>query len=687
MLILEICTFISYGTSTYGQSTVEIRLRSDAPGAQFGLGTIYFDNVPYSLPITIRVSPGIYDIEASPPSGYRFDGWDTIGSVEVTSRTSIRTFARVFEGTSGILEMNLRPTDGSGGGGSSGATTSGSSGQLIERTLDLQSIPDSDTTSFDVARSIDYTNDGRKDAYVYIDLGSGGNRLSITMSVEGDDDIDMRLYRPDGNEASSSTSGTGSSESIAIDNPVSGRWRLHVYGYSISGSTANVSVSAGVSGSVTAPTTSGGSASSGQLTPNSSVSGSGTTIYSYQISVSSRVSLTLTMSSNPDFDMHTKWDGSRPSTSFYDCRPYNGAGSTETCERDLTAGTYYVLVNLYSGSGSYTLTLNTISSGGGVSGGVSSDDNDSPSNAVLLQIGGSYRGEISPAGDIDYYKFAAQAGNRYAIETLNLGSGMDTYIHLYSTNGVSEMAFDDDSGEGYASKLELTAPAAGTYYVKVRHYSSGTGSYDIRISLSLSSSILKTTPYSEDWTNGNKVEIGVSTADWWASADGQSGGGRAGALAEAGIAGAANAQAMYAMADYFTPSTSGEYRVTFVWRYEGLARVFDVPIPAGAFWGIFADLTTTVGPVGGSVVSNGQTIFRQEGGIIGLPQEIPISGTTNVSSRIYLESGSQYRFTIIFEDRVAISAVGIPGPSGPGAVVGVSIDLEGWLESVRIEPI
>jgi len=66
------------------------------------------------------------------------------------------------------------------------------------------------------------------------------------MSVERDDDIDMRLYDPRGSEAGSSTAGTGQSEQITVNNPASGVWKLHVYEFSIGGSTANVRVEARV---------------------------------------------------------------------------------------------------------------------------------------------------------------------------------------------------------------------------------------------------------------------------------------------------------------------------------------------------------------------------------------------------------------------------------------------------------
>ena len=68
-------------------------------------------------------------------------------------------------------------------------------------------------------------------------------------------------------------------------------------------------------------------------------------------------------------------------------------------------------------------------------------------------------------------------GVTYRIETLNLGWGMDTYLYLYDTDGTTELAHDDDSGEGLASLIVWTPPAVGTYYVEVRPYNSNSTAY------------------------------------------------------------------------------------------------------------------------------------------------------------------------------------------------------------------
>lgn len=75
-------------------------------------------------------------------------------------------------------------------------------------------------------------------------------------------------------------------------------------------------------------------------------------------------------------------------------------------------------------------------------------------------------------GDNDWVKFNAVADKEYTIETTNLGSGSDTYIYLYDTDGTTEITHDDDGGQGVASKIVWKCFQTGTYFVRIRHYDS-----------------------------------------------------------------------------------------------------------------------------------------------------------------------------------------------------------------------
>jgi alpha-tubulin suppressor-like RCC1 family protein len=89
--------------------------------------------------------------------------------------------------------------------------------------------------------------------------------------------------------------------------------------------------------------------------------------------------------------------------------------------------------------------------------------------------------------DQDWFKFNAQPGTKYRIETLNLASGVDTTLELYGTDATTLLATDNNSGGGKASKLEWQAASGGTYFVLVKQAvggSYGCGStYQIKISV------------------------------------------------------------------------------------------------------------------------------------------------------------------------------------------------------------
>ncbi|WP_322495786.1 M4 family metallopeptidase [Chloroflexus sp.] len=89
------------------------------------------------------------------------------------------------------------------------------------------------------------------------------------------------------------------------------------------------------------------------------------------------------------------------------------------------------------------------------------------------------------AGDQDWVRITTTAGNFYLFETANLDDRADTVITLFEPNGTTVIAENDDGGGGWASRLTWYAPADGTYYLRVRHYSSGVGGertgYDLRI--------------------------------------------------------------------------------------------------------------------------------------------------------------------------------------------------------------
>jgi len=86
---------------------------------------------------------------------------------------------------------------------------------------------------------------------------------------------------------------------------------------------------------------------------------------------------------------------------------------------------------------------------------------------------------LSPSGNT--HSVELTAGTHYLIETGALGGAADTVIELVRDGQV--LAQNDDAAPGdLSSRVELTAPATGTYEVRVRPYAPSTlGSYSLRV--------------------------------------------------------------------------------------------------------------------------------------------------------------------------------------------------------------
>ena len=67
--------------------------------------------------------------------------------------------------------------------------------------------------------------------------------------------------------------------------------------------------------------------------------------------------------------------------------------------------------------------------------------------------------------DQDWFAFYVKTGKTYQAYTENL-TGVDTYLEVFDKDG-SLVVEDDDSGGGFASKVEWQALYTGFYYIKV----------------------------------------------------------------------------------------------------------------------------------------------------------------------------------------------------------------------------
>lgn len=110
-------------------------------------------------------------------------------------------------------------------------------------------------------------------------------------------------------------------------------------------------------------------------------------------------------------------------------------------------------------------------------------NNSTPATATLLNAAETrINGNLYPNGDIDYYSFQANAGDRIYAATMtsfSAGNSTDSQLTLIASDGTTIIEFDDDNGI-YASLSSsiagATIPATGTYYLRVNDFTSGTTS-------------------------------------------------------------------------------------------------------------------------------------------------------------------------------------------------------------------
>jgi len=115
--------------------------------------------------------------------------------------------------------------------------------------------------------------------------------------------------------------------------------------------------------------------------------------------------------------------------------------------------------------------------------------------------------------DVDWYKFYVKNARYYRASTSNLVNA-DTFIEIYQEGGTTPVASDNDSGGGFASKIEWQAACTGGgegcyYYVRVTNRISTQGSYDLSIE---ELSTAGTDPYEPNDTKADAYIFPVTTS-------------------------------------------------------------------------------------------------------------------------------------------------------------------------------
>ena len=162
-----------------------------------------------------------------------------------------------------------------------------------------------------------------------------------------------------------------------------------------------------------------------------------------------------------DGDLYVRF-GSNPTTSTYDCRSW-ASGNTETCNiTTAQAGTYYVMINAYSSFSGMSLTGSYTAGGGG--------------GGTVLQNGVPVTGLSATTNNWSQtYTLVVPSGASNLSISISGGSGdADLYVRTGSAPTTSSFTCRPYLS-GNNETCSWTAPAAGTYYVRVRAYSSFSG--------------------------------------------------------------------------------------------------------------------------------------------------------------------------------------------------------------------
>ena len=121
--------------------------------------------------------------------------------------------------------------------------------------------------------------------------------------------------------------------------------------------------------------------------------------------------------------------------------------------------------------GAYTLSLNRA---------------PEPAAAQDIEIGASVEGSLTETDGrgvggsaADIYRFMGREGQRLRIDMNS--EEFDTYLELFDANRVSLVEDDDGGVEGTNSRLTITLPRDGAYFLEARAFSSSVGRYSLSV--------------------------------------------------------------------------------------------------------------------------------------------------------------------------------------------------------------
>ena len=95
----------------------------------------------------------------------------------------------------------------------------------------------------------------------------------------------------------------------------------------------------------------------------------------------------------------------------------------------------------------------------------------------LTGSAGVVEGNVYPNADEDFFAITAAAGDKLYVSTMtsfSANASSDSQLYVLASDGTTQLEFDDDSGVfgGLSSSIGgVTLPTAGTYYIRLNHFS------------------------------------------------------------------------------------------------------------------------------------------------------------------------------------------------------------------------
>ncbi len=141
-----------------------------------------------------------------------------------------------------------------------------------------------------------------------------------------------------------------------------------------------------------------------------------------------------------------------------------------------TTGTFYLDAGTFNdrGTGSYRLFAVALPAAGADS------VLATTATAATASVGGIVAGNIETANDRDWFRITLTAGETYIFRTGGVvaDGSVDTTLTVRDAAG-TQLATNDDAGEGTYSALRFTATTGGTYYLDVGAFGTTTGQYTL----------------------------------------------------------------------------------------------------------------------------------------------------------------------------------------------------------------